>query len=139
MTQPGNRVRVATLDTRGAGPVQVGSMICADREFPEMPRMVAKVLSPAFLVRSPLVVVALVVWVLGFFVLFLIFLSCILLNQSLCFGCDAGTDNARPLRRCCSTSSFCYYPVFCFGCDDGTNNARPVRRCCSTSSRRARS
>ena len=41
MTRPGNQVKVATLDTVGAGSVNVGSMICADREFPEMPRMVA--------------------------------------------------------------------------------------------------
>ena len=41
MTRPGNQVKVATLDTVGAGVVNVGSMICADREFPEMPRMVA--------------------------------------------------------------------------------------------------
>ena len=41
MTRPGNQLKVATLDTVGAGIVNVGSMICADREFPEMPRMVA--------------------------------------------------------------------------------------------------
>ena len=35
---PGDRFEVATLDTEG-GPVDVGAMICFDREFPESARM----------------------------------------------------------------------------------------------------
>ena len=37
---PGDDLPVATLDTR-AGPVQVGALICFDREFPEAARVLA--------------------------------------------------------------------------------------------------
>jgi predicted amidohydrolase len=47
---PGDDVFVATLDT-AAGPVEVGAMICADREFPETARLL--MLKGAELILTP--------------------------------------------------------------------------------------
>jgi N-carbamoylputrescine amidase len=47
---PGDEVRVAAIDT-AAGPVEVGAMICFDREFPETARML--MLEGAELVLTP--------------------------------------------------------------------------------------
>ena len=51
MTAPGNRLYIAVLDTARAGMVTVGSMICADREYPETPRILAEMGAEVLLVR----------------------------------------------------------------------------------------
>jgi len=52
MTAPGSAVRVGMLDTAGAGGVAVASLICADREYPEMPRLVAEAGAELLLVSN---------------------------------------------------------------------------------------
>lgn len=51
MTAPGNRLFVAVLDT-AVGNVTVGSMICADREYPETPRILAEMGAEVLLVSN---------------------------------------------------------------------------------------
>ena len=52
MTAPGNMLFTAALDTGTAGTVVVGSMICADREYPETPRMLAEMGAEVLLVSN---------------------------------------------------------------------------------------
>jgi len=52
MTAPGNQLYTANLDTARAGSVTVGSMICADREYPETPRMLAEMGAEVLLVSN---------------------------------------------------------------------------------------
>ena len=51
MTTPGNELFVAELDT-AAGNVTVGSMICADREYPETPKLLADMGAEVLLVSN---------------------------------------------------------------------------------------
>lgn len=51
MTAPGNRHATTVLDTR-AGNITVGPMICADREYPESPRMLAEMGAELILVSN---------------------------------------------------------------------------------------
>jgi hypothetical protein len=48
----GNQLYVTDLDTASAGVVKVGSMICADREYPETPRMLAEMGAEVLLVSN---------------------------------------------------------------------------------------